>query len=267
MATNLRGHLREVISGDETPIFLATLDSEGRPNCIPLISIYPWGEDELVFGEFMLNKSRRNLLGNDKVGLAVCSDAFEAWSLKGTFLGFETDGERFEFMNRTPAFRYNAYTGVRAAGLIRIEEISEPRTIAKPRLVLDYLQAVAMAPFMKSMNGRAKCMPPIVEEKFRRMSAIRALAFKDADGFPRAFPLFSGHAVDSTRLIIADPLFKPYEASIARDAAVAMAVLTPEAVSYQVKGRYRGEKAGVGVIDLTECYSASPPLLGDRLDV
>lgn len=266
MSIHLDERLREVISGDETPIFLATLDSEGRPNCIPVISLYPYEEDKLIFGEFMLNKSKRNLLGNEKVGVAVCSDALEAWSIKGTFLGFETQGERFEFMNRTAAFRYNAYTGVRAAGLIRVEHIGEKRTLGKARLVVDFLQTRAWAPFMHSGNGRSRCMPPIVEEKFRRMSAVRALAFKDTDGFPRALPLFSGQAVDSRRLIISDPLFHHYEPAIAQGAEVAVAVLTPEAISYQVKGRYRGKTAGVGVIDLTECYSASPPLLGDRLD-
>lgn len=266
MAIRLEGRLHEVMSGDETPIFLATLDSEGRPNCVPVISLYPYEDDTIIFGEFMMNKSKRNLLGNERVGVAVCSDALEAWSLKGTFLGFETKGERFDYMNRTAAFRYNAYTGVRAAGLIRVNEISEKRTLAKPRLVIDFLRTRAMAPFMKSTNGHRRCMPPVVEEKFRRMSALRALAFKDADEFPRAFPLFSGFAVNSNRLLISDPLFHPYESDIAQDAEVAVAVLTPEAISYQVKGRYRGKKAGTSVIDLSECYSASPPLLGDRLD-
>jgi hypothetical protein len=47
---------------------------------------------------------------------------------------------------------------------------------------------------------------------------------------------------------------------------LAVAVITMEPIAYQVKGRYRGSRAGIGVLDITECYSASPPLVGERLD-
>lgn len=266
MSARLDERAHEVMSGDETPIFLATLDRDGRPNCIPVISLYPYEDDRLIFGEFMLNKTKRNLEADPHVGVAVFSDAFEAWSIKGTFLGFETHGERFDFMNRTPMFRYNAYTGVRAAGLIRIEEVSEKFLFSKPRMLLDFVRGGAMAALTRSPNGHARCMPPKVEEKFRRLSAIRALAFKDADGFPRAFPLLSCLAAGSARLVASDPVLSAYEAGIGHDSEVAVSILTPEAVSYQVKGRYRGTRAGVSIIDLTECYNASPPLAGDRLD-
>ena len=257
---------RDVMSGNETPIFLATLDTTGRPNCVPMVSLVPYGANTLIFGDFMMHKSRANLLTNARVGIAVFSPAFEAWSIKGTFLGFETQGEHFDYMNRSPMFRYNAYTGVRAAGLIRIEEVSKKHCLSKPRLLLNFSRARVQAPFLRSLNGRARCMPPQVEEKFRRLSAVRAFAFRDADGFPRAFPLLACLPAGPNRLLVSDPLLDEYKAAIPRDADVAVCVLTLDAVSYQVKGPYRGTHAGVSIIDLTACYSASPPLVGDRLD-
>jgi len=265
MSAHLDARTHEVMSGDETPIFLATLDEQGRPNCVPVVTILPYENDTLIFGDFMLNKTRRNLLADPRVGVALFSGAFEGWSIKGTFLGFETEGDNFDFMNRTPMFRYNAYTGVRAAGVIRIEDISVRMTLSKWRMLNGLARAKAGAFFMRTANAR--CMPRQVEEKFGRISAIRALAFEDADGFPRAVPMLACLAAGPNRLVMADHFLRRYETDIRIGDEVAVSVLTPEAISYQVKGWYKGKKAGVSVIDLTECYSASPPLVGDRLDV
>jgi hypothetical protein len=73
-------------------------------------------------------------------------------------------------------------------------------------------------------------------------------------------------AAGSNRLVMADPLAAPYTPAIPANAELAIAIITTDPIAYQVKGRYAGRRAGVHVIDLTECYSASPPLVGDRLD-
>ncbi|MCP4645555.1 MAG: pyridoxamine 5'-phosphate oxidase family protein [bacterium] len=266
MAVKLGPDVRDALAGDMTPKFLATLDADGHPNCVPIISITPYDDETLVFGEFLMNKSRRNLLANDKVGVAVLTDALEGWSLKGTFLGFETKGERVDFVNNLPLLRYNAYTGVRAAGTIRVEEVSRKHTISKLRLLMDYARLRAMGPFLARERNGSRCMPRLVEEKFKRMQAIRTAAYRDADGYPRAFPMMACVAAGSARLLMSDPLANAYQSAIPHDTELAVAAITTEPVAYQVKGRYQGAKAGVGVIDLDACYSASPPLLGERLD-
>ena len=103
-------------------------------------------------------------------------------------------------------------------------------------------------------------MPGRVCEKFQRTKAVRALAFRGEDGFPRAFPIMACIAAGSGRLLMRPPL------RLAHGTEVAVAVITMEPIAYQVKGTYRNGPAGCGLIELTECYSASPPLLGERLD-
>lgn len=258
--------LRAALSGDRTPKFLATLDADARPNCVPIITLMPLTGDTLIFGEFFMNKSRRNLLLNDKVGVAVLNDALDGWSLKGTFLGFETAGERVEFINRLPLFRYNAYTAVRSVGTVRIQEVSERRSLTRARFLLDFARAKAVSVLLRSRNNAGRCMPLRVEEKFRRMTAVRAVAFRDQDGYPRAFPVMSCVPAGPNRLAFCDALCSEYVREIPLGADMAVAIITREPIAYQVKGRCVGTRAGVGVIDLTECYSASPPLLGERLD-
>ncbi|HUW62501.1 MAG TPA: pyridoxamine 5'-phosphate oxidase family protein [Candidatus Bathyarchaeia archaeon] len=260
----LTPELKAALSGETTPKFLATLDADDRPNCVPVISLTPWDDTTLVFGEFFMNKTRRNLLINAKVGVAAINDKLEGWSLKGTFLGFETAGRRVDWLNQTPLFRYNAYTSARSAGAIRIEQVSALPAISRWRLVSDFGRVRLVAPFLKG-SGRP-CMPGRVCEKFQRMKAVRALAFRDEDEYPRAFPILACIAAGPGRLLLRGPMLDGRRIRLAPDTEAAVAVITMEPIAYQVKGTYRGEMGGCGLIELQECYSASPPLLGERLD-
>lgn len=254
--------LRAALSGDMTPKFLATLDAAGRPNCVPVISITPWDDRTLVFGEFFMNKTRKNLAVNDKVGVAVLNERFEGWSLKGRFLGFETAGPYVDFFNELPLFRYNAYTSVRSAGAIRVEHISEAYAHSKPGLLRDFVHARLVAPLLRRPGQRA--MPRRVCDKFRRMQAVRALAYRDADGYPRALPLMACFSAGPTRLLMKGPMLD--QMAPPSGSEIAVSIITMEPIAYQVKGIYAGRAAGLGRVDIAECYSASPPLLGERLD-
>lgn len=263
---NLSPELKHALEGDRTPKFLTTLDGAGMPNCVPITTIMPFDDDTLVFGEFMMNKSRGNLLECDQVGVTVMTDNFDTWDLSGTFLGFETEGKHVEFINQSRLFRYNAYTSIRSAGRIRVEEVSPKRSMSKGRLLLDYCRLVLLAKFMGGQNGTREVMPCQVAEKFSRMAAIRAIGHRLPDGQARAFCTLACIPATSSRLLVFDPLFNVHAEDLATGQPLAVSVITREPIAYQVKGHYAGKRLGTGVIDLSECYSASPPLCGERLD-
>lgn len=254
------------LAGEMTPKFLATLDADGRPNCVPVISIVPYKDDVLVFGEFMMNKSRKNLLSNPCAGIAVLTAGQEFWSMKGEFLGFETSGSAVDFVNSSPMFRYNSYTGVRAAGLIRVREVSEMRRIGKGATALGFARAIAARTLLAMAGSGRPCMPRPVQEKFSRIAAVRAIAYRDGDGFPRVFPVLACFASGSARLVFAWDGIEMYRPALAAGSEVAVSIITTDPIAYQVKGQFTGGRAGVGHIELAECYSASPPLAGERLD-
>lgn len=267
MGAKMNEHLRNVLSGDRTPKLMATLDEEGVPNCVPVISIVPWDKSTVIFGEFLMNKTRRNLRENAPVAIAVMNDAFEGWSLQGTFLGFETHGEHIEHINRLAMFRYNAYTSVRAAGIIRIDSMVQHPILRRAEVLRDFLRASLIARFMRS-NGENDfpCMPGRVQEKFERLGAVRAVAYCDSEGFPFALPMIACVSAGPNRLILDAALFRQYSGTIPAGTKTAVSIITKDPVAYQVKGVYTGRRTGVDIIDLTECYSASPPLVGDRID-
>lgn len=265
MSVTLNEELRAALHGRFTPKFLATLNGEGEPNCVPVITIHPYHDGTLVFGEFLMQKSRANLGMCDKVGVAVLDENFQGWSLKGRFRGFETKGERLDFINNLPLLRYNAYTGVRAAGTIEVTEVSPAISMNKYAVLGHYLRMRALATLMPRKKGQT-CMPVQVSEKFRRLGAVRAAAYRDTDGFPRAFPLMACVPAGPNRLALGDPFAKAFLNDVEPGTRIAVAVITQDPIAYQVKGTYGGPKTGAALIELDACYSASPPLLGERLD-
>ena len=257
--------LMRALAGEMTPKFMGTLDALGVPNCVPVTTITVYDEHTLVFGEFLMNKTRKNLLACDKVSVAVITESFDTWRIQGTFLGFETSGDRVDFINRSPLFRYNAYTSIRAAGTIRIESVSAKTSLSKGHYLCDFLRCVAVRRFLHA-GYAAPVMPRPVVEKFARFSAVRALTYVNEKGYPVTFATVACVPAGPNRLLLGDSLFGAHFASLVPGSVVAVSVLTREPVAYQVKGVYRGVRLGSGVVDLNECYSASPPLLGERLD-
>jgi hypothetical protein len=266
MAVTLPADVRAALAGPMVPKFLATVGAAGEPNVVPVISIQPWDGETLVFGEYLMQKSRRNLRQNEHVGILVFTETLEAWALRGTFLGFQETGEWFDRVSRHELLRYNAYTGIRAAGGIRVEACSAKIAFGKAAVLAGFARASVAAPLLRHGGPERTVMPPPVAEKFGRLQAVRAGAFVGVDGFPRLWPMLGCLAAGPSRLVIGDLNFPAVAAGLAPGASVAVAVLTFDPIAYQVKGTYTGRTAGVGVVDLTECYNASPPRVGDRLD-
>lgn len=69
--TSLAPEIISTFAGEMTPKFLATLNAEGLLNIAPIISLEAADEKTLIFGEFMMWKTRQNLEVNPHVAAAV----------------------------------------------------------------------------------------------------------------------------------------------------------------------------------------------------
>lgn len=116
-------NVMEKFADMEAAKFMATVDENGDPNVVPVLSIMPFGEDRLVFVDMMLNKTKKNLLANRKVAVSVLTRDGISYQAKGTFEGFQTSGPLFDMFASHPLLKYNAYSGPRAVGLIRIDSL------------------------------------------------------------------------------------------------------------------------------------------------
>lgn len=247
-------------AGETTPKFLATLDAEGIPNVVPIISLDAADEKTLIFGEFMMWKTKRNLEVNPRVAAAVLTPELQGWVVKGDFIEFQRTGPHFDRIMSKSLFRYNAYTGVRSAGVIRVREVVDAFRLSQLKVLVGFVRSRLNAGRARRYPGQA-AMPAPVREKFSRLKAVKMLAYRDSDGYPAILPVLSLLPAGERNLVFE---LQP-GGSLPLGAKVAACVITFDPVAYQIKGELANTEKGIGVISVSEVYSACPPLPGERL--
>ncbi len=273
--------LMEALSDEMTPKFLATRSSDGIPNIVPCTSLTLAGDvvrprspqvaDRLIFGNFLLRKSVRNLNQDSRVGILVITTALEGWVLQGDFLEWQQTGAYVDHLNNSDLLRYNAYTGVRNAGVIQVRAVARHFRLSKLRVLADYLlaRAAAISPKAKGSSAEATVMPPVVRENFSLMTAVRVLAFLDGEGYPLATPALSLQPAGESALVCAEGLFADMLKPLVAGDPVAASLLTFDVVSFQAQGRWLGSRrllgAPVGAMSVTSVYAGGPPIPGRQV--
>ncbi len=264
MKTKLDETLIRDLSGEMTPKFLATADAQGTPNVVPIISITPWDDGTVIFGNFLMWKTERNLAAYPKAGIAVMTEELKGAVILGDFRGFQKTGRFVDAINSQKNFRYNAYTGIRSAGEIAVRSVSEPFSYSK----LDVLAGNARSAIKRVPGGLSSgnvVMNPVVMEKFQRLAAVKVLAFIDRDGYPVPVVLMSLRAAAPDVLVFRKAPMGRYMEGLADGAPVAVSVITFDPVAFQVKGVYSDLGASWGAVRLTEAFHASPPFPGRKI--
>jgi len=243
--------------------FLATQSKDEKVNVVFIATMKAYDDRTLIFGNMMLRKSYRNLEDDDKVSACVVTTNLKSYEVKGKFKGFERSGKYFDEVSNIPVIRYIAYGALRSVGIIEVEDISIPLK----RAVLGLVSGIATTRLLSKKPLPAGKMPPNVMEKFERLQAIKVVAAKE-DGYPRVAPVLCMRAVDPNTLIFSCAS-SPNLFYLKAGQYVTSSVLTMDAISYQVKGKFEGfSKSGlgkIGKISVEEVYSSSPPRPGERI--
>ena len=254
--------LIDALKGEMTPKFLATRNSQGTPNVVPVISILPADDkpDTVFFGNFLLRKTIENLEQDKRVGILVLTQQLHGWMLQADFEEFQRTGTYVDEQMKSSLLRYNAYTGIRNAGVIHVRSLRGAFRISKMVVLKDYLLA-RFARVEGTKGDGAVTMPLPVRQEFKKMAAVKVLSWVAEDGYPVIVPALSLQPFGDQSLVCwkGAKLPEPPQGT-----AVAASILTPEAVSYQVKGRWAG--AGrAGVLQTHEFYAGGPPIPGGRI--
>lgn len=255
------------LKGAMTPKFLATRSLEGVPNIVPCISLLPAEDqpDTLFFGNFLLRKSIKNLEEDKRTAILVITPELQGWILKGDFIEFQRTGPYVEQQKSSPLLRYNAYTGIRNAGLVRVLSIEGSFALSKLQVMKDYLLA-RLTGFLKGHNqaglsDKGIIIPLAVQRELARMAAVKVIAWIGPDGYPQAIPALSLQPVGEKTLVCWKKVGFSWPPS---DTQVAANLLTSEALSYQIKGSW-SQSRGLGLIGVREIYAGGPPYPGGRI--
>jgi hypothetical protein len=256
--------LLEALRGEMTPKFLASRNPEGVPNVVPCVSLLPAEDqpDVLFFGNFLLRKSIKNLEADPRIAILVITTQLIGWVLKGEFLEFQSNGPYYEQQMNSNLLRYNAYTGIRNAGLVRVTSIECDFSISRLRVVHEYMRAKLSANRATTPNNGGVKLPLPVRNEFGRMIAVKVLAWIDENETPLVIPALSLQPVGDKHMIawLGDEYLPVPPDGI----QVATNILTFEAISYQAKGRW-SNIGKVGVMQVEEIYAGGPPYPGGRV--
>jgi hypothetical protein len=263
--------LLKALSGEMTPKFLASRSAEGLPNVVPCTSLMPAGGDRLIFGNFLLRKSVRCLDADPRVGILVITTDLEGWILQGDFVEWQRTGEYVDRLNSTELLRYNAYTGIRSAGVIEVRQVQRRFRLPKARVLGDYLAAKLACTLGQPAHrpDGATAMPRVVRQSFQPMTALRVLAFLDGEGYPLALPMLSLQPADDSCLVCAHGPMADLLAPLSPGAPVAASLLTQDIVSFQVKGQWLGHWHLLGrplsALSVAAIFAGGPPIPGRQI--
>ncbi len=258
--------LKDALGGGMTPKFLATRSTDGVPNVVPCISMKSADDppDTLFFGNFLLRKSIKNLQADQRLAVLVITPELKAWHLKGDFIEFQRTGPYVDLQMSSDLLRYNAYTGIRNAGVLRVTSLERSFSISKLKVALDYLLAKLQALRVSKdpRDAQVTKLPLPVQREFGKMAAVKVLAWIGEDGYPTITPSLSLQPAGEHALVGwlgGDGLPKPPSGGHA-----AANLLTFEAISYQAKGLWQ-PLGRAGALHVREVYAGGPPYPGGRV--
>ncbi len=261
----LAQEVRDLFAEEMAAKFLATVDPEGRPNVALIVTLQPPPDgraDRLIFGEFLMWRTREYLEGNPRVAAAVVTPKLRMASLTGDFAGFERTGPYKEALDASSLMRYNAYSGMRAAGVVEVREASTARHASMAAVPLDFLKAR-----LRRARGGAggAAVPGMVREKFLRLTSVKALAVMGDDGYPRIHPVMAVAAAGDGAFVLGISAYNRELSQVRTPCPAALCVLTLDIKSYKLKGELAALGPHALLFKVREVYNAMPPLAGDLI--
>ena len=259
---------REAFALDLAAKFMATVNSEGEPNIAPIITTYPWKKDQLVFGDFIMRKTKENLLlrANAPVSVAVMTEKFQTFEVQGRFEGFETKGEKFNFINGKDLFRYSAIGLLRSAGTITIEKV-HPLSMGTLGIAMDWL-TTKIATHKPKEVAPGELIHPVIRKKVGILRGAKFLAVSRGE-YAEQVPVMGLQPAGDDYVVFRTKMFPERQKSLALGEKIAISVFTMDPQAYQLKGEFMGYRRSRGIelgfVRITSVWTQVLPRPGERI--
>jgi len=266
----LTGRAAKAFKVQAYPKFAATVDAQGAPNVVPLLSARMTDSRTIAFVRFMVWKTAKNFEQNKKISFACPGPRGRAYLAKGEFKEWVTQGPLLEEFESEPLYRYNAYAGANVIGVVDVKEVIEyPGAGILVNIAKGALKRIGRKRAPRPKGPDRGPMPWQVVDKYNRIAAVKFIAMVSDKGDPLPFPLQAMEAPDSSTILFRMPGDGHPLGRLKQGQMLAASVLAFEPSAYQVKGPLAGvEGKGsrrTGRMEIKEVYSAAPPVPGRRI--
>ncbi|RDE12602.1 MAG: hypothetical protein C4K47_07650 [Candidatus Thorarchaeota archaeon] len=268
MATKLPAAARDAFDLDMAAKFMATLNTEGEPNIAPVITTYPWDDETLIFGDFLIRKTKENLLREKEspVSVAVMTLGFSVFEVQGRFLGFETKGPKFDRMSSKDLFRYSAIGLLRSVGTIAVDKV-RAMPMSKMGIASEWLTTRMAAKRPKDAKAGLS-IHPVVRAKVGVLNGAKFLAVARGP-LVEQFPVLCLQPAGHDHVVFRTKLVSDRRKSLKTGDSVAISVFTMDPQAYQLKGKFvdyrRVRGFEVGLVNVTSVWTQVPPIPGAEI--
>lgn len=267
-APNFSDKAYEFTQPDFMVKMLATIDPKGRPHITFINNNRAISKDKLVWGQFFTGTSKTNVLDRPKTGVLYMTPdkPFRILQAKAEFTHTKTAGEELDYFNNSKLMRYFTYLNIYKVYYSDVIAVSSVRTIPLGGIVKGVL---------KNLIGKGGAKTKLPEKKlnsvgfkiFKGPVNPKYIAYIDpADGYPIIIPCIQLTATDKNRLVFPPSVLKADLEGIPVDTKVAVYGVNWDLASQLVKGTFTGYEKfrgiRLGIIEIEEIYSGSPPLCG-----
>lgn len=261
---------RAIYEQGEVAKFLATSSASGEVNVALIVSQTPTDEGKIVFGDFMMVKTKKNLSENEKVASLAITPKLEMVGFKGDVEGWTETGPYIDLVNSIDFFRYNAYAGIHNIAVTGIRGmIPLPPKVSFLTVGRDFVDIRTRGSLEAGGSAHGTDVPVPVRKKFESIMSIKVLAFMDEDAYPNMMPVFSTHFRTPSELRFKISSYNEGIKRLKIPSRVALNVLTLDLFTYQLKGELTrlGSSFGCefGAVRIDEAYSSIPPFCGERI--
>ena len=179
MSAQLTGKAAKAFLNQHFFKFAATMNEEGMPNVVPILSAKMVEPDTIAFVKFMVWKTRQNFESNKKISFACSDMKGRCYLAKGEFKEWVSQGELLEEFETEIIYRYNAYMGANILAIIRVNDVIE---FECDKMVGPTLRKLADKISRPKKHKNISPMPMQVMERWANASSIKYLGLIDTDG-------------------------------------------------------------------------------------
>lgn len=118
--TKIPKEVMDLLTATDAGKVLATVDSKGIPNAVPVWSIRAVDPETIAFADVFLIHTKENLESTKKAAIVVYKGTAQGYQVKGTFAGFQTSGPIFDgFVKAMAAMKLTP----KSVGIIKVDGV------------------------------------------------------------------------------------------------------------------------------------------------
>lgn len=236
--------------------FMATRDSNDEPNIAMISTTSPWNGNQLIFGEFLMSQTKKNLQAGSPVSVSVMTEDLKScFEVRGTYSDYETSGKKFEAVNAQDLFRYSAIGLLRGVGTIDVEEVY-PLQLSSLGVAKEWLLG-KMGGIRHRDFADGKRINPAVDKIVNVLKGAKFLAVCRNDHMEQ-FPVLGMRSVGDYLVVRSDLPLKTGD-------RIAASALSMDLIAFQVKGEFiairRSRGIKHGYIRVSSVKTQTPPLV------